>query len=120
MMFNKSFAFGLLAAGLMIAPGAAFAQQTGISVQDQNQTAEVGGIGNTVVQDGVQSSKINQLNIDKKGYYGKKGYYCNSGTPQTAVNAQGQSQTAAVGGAFNTVAQVGSQASKIAQANICH
>ena len=120
MMFNKSFAFGLLAAGLMIAPGAAFAQQTGISVQDQDQTAVVGGAYNTVVQDGVQSSKIHQLNIDKKGYYGKKGYYCNSGTPQTAVNAQSQSQTAAVGGAFNTVAQVGSQASKIAQANICH
>ncbi|MDJ0737465.1 MAG: hypothetical protein QNJ47_25935 [Nostocaceae cyanobacterium] len=113
-MFNKSFTFGLLAAGLMIAPGAAFAQQTAISEQDQNQTAVVGGAYNTVVQHGVQSGKINQYILDEKGYS------CKSITPQTAVNAQNQNQTAVVGGKFNTVAQLGNQTSKIAQTNICH
>ena len=45
-MLKKSFAFGLLAAGLMVAPGAAFADQSANSTSVTNQNTTQIGVGN--------------------------------------------------------------------------
>ena len=79
-MFKKSFGFGLLAAGLMVAPGAAMAD-----VQSQNSTQHTIQEG-TAINGSVsaQSSEtlnvqeqINQVreNIGRGGHYGKYGKY---------------------------------------------
>ncbi len=80
---NKFFGIGLLAA-LAIAPSAAFAQQTSVTTQQQDQEANVVGVGNTVVQQGDQFANTRQLNINR-------GFYCSSGS-QVAATVQGQSQ----------------------------
>ncbi|NJL10933.1 MAG: hypothetical protein HC908_14250 [Calothrix sp. SM1_7_51] len=115
----KSYTFGLFAAAaLMIAPSAAFAGQTAVSNQNQDQTTYVSGENNTVVQEGTQSNRQNQLNQSGRG----RGRYnsCRRGSsPQTAVSEQSQRQRADVSGYDNTVAQVGNQRSSQRQSNSC-
>ncbi len=111
-MFRKAHILGVLAATLAIAPGAAFAQQTSVTTQQNNQEANVLGTANTVVQQGSQYTNTHQLNINK-------GFYCSGGS-QVAATAQGQSQSANVAGAYNTVAQIGNQAAQTAQTQISH
>jgi hypothetical protein len=108
---NKFFGIGLLAA-LAIAPSAAFAQQTSVTTQQQDQEANVVGVGNTVVQQGNQFAHTRQLNINKR-------LYCSGGS-QVAATVQNQSQKANVAGAYNTVAQIGNQAARTAQTQISH
>ena len=109
-MFRKAHILGVLAATLAIAPGAAFAQQTSVTTQQQDQQTNVLGTANTVVQQGSQYTNTRQLNINKR-------FYC-SGSSQVAATAQGQSQSANVAGAYNTVAQIGNQAAQTAQTQI--
>ncbi|AFY59139.1 hypothetical protein Riv7116_6823 [Rivularia sp. PCC 7116] len=101
-MLKKSFAFGLLAAGLMVAPGAAFAD-----VQNQNSSQNT-------VQEGIaehgstnaQSSET--LNVQeqiqktrervKRGGHGRYGRYGRYGRPSyCGNNFSGQSQNSSQG-----------------------
>jgi hypothetical protein len=99
-MLNKSHIFGLLAAVVTIAPGAAFAgQQT--NQQDINQSAAAVGNGNTVVNTASQQAIQNALNI-KKGRYGSGGY-------QGQGTGQNINQNGAAVGDDNTVVNTGTQ-----------
>jgi hypothetical protein len=69
-MLKKSFAFGLLAAGLMVAPGAAMAQQ--FNVQEVDQDGKAFG-GSTVVNNA-------ELKNDQQLIKHKNGRYCYSGS----------------------------------------
>ena len=105
-MFKKSLAFGVLAAGLMVAPGAAFAD---IQVQESNQTTIQKGsaaYGSTNaqsnesinVQEQVQKTRDYVRNRYGYGGYPRRGY-CAGG-----VNGQAQKSsqaTAQIGDAFD-------------------
>jgi hypothetical protein len=69
-MLKKSFAFGLLAAGLMVAPGAAMAQQSNIQEVQQDGRAFGGSqvINNAELKNNQQLIKL------------KDGRYCYSGS----------------------------------------
>ncbi|MBV6624931.1 MAG: hypothetical protein KI793_18720 [Rivularia sp. (in: Bacteria)] len=98
-MLNKSFAFGLLAAGFMVAPGAAFADV-------QNQNSNQNTIQEGIAEHGsvnAQSSEI--LNVQeqiqktrervKRGVHGRYGRY---GRPSYCGSSfSGQSQDSAQG-----------------------
>ncbi|MFH7029812.1 MAG: filamentous hemagglutinin [Heteroscytonema crispum UTEX LB 1556] len=86
-MLKKSFAFSLFAAGLMIAPGAAFADVQN-SQQSVGQTGTALGTANTVVNNATQNSR---QNIDKF----KAGGACSSG----GLNVQNSGQSIGQGGA---------------------
>ena len=99
-MLNKSLALGLLAAGLMIAPTAAFA---GGADQSQNnvQTTEQNG---AATNGSVNAQESNSINVQRQisniqhrthnGYYG--GYnHGNSRTSQDQNSIQGTSQNGA-------------------------
>jgi hypothetical protein len=77
-MLNKSIAFGLLAAGLMIAPTAAFAGQN----QSVDQYTEQNGAavnGSTVIQ----TSTTNSSQVQNRTQHSRPGYYGGSRrTPQ--------------------------------------
>jgi hypothetical protein len=94
MMLKKSFAFGLLAAGMMIAPGAALAD-----VQNSNQNIDqfgaASGFGNTVVNNANQNNNQN-INKFKTGY-------CPSGGLNVQNSGQNIGQTGIAAGSFNTV-----------------
>ena len=99
-MLKKSHIFGLLAAVVAIAPGAAFAgQQT--NDQNINQSAAAVGNGNSVVNQASQEAIQNALNI-KKGRYG-------SGAYQGQRSGQNLGQSGAAVGDDNTVVNTASQ-----------
>ncbi|MDJ0737466.1 MAG: hypothetical protein QNJ47_25940 [Nostocaceae cyanobacterium] len=107
-MFKISYTFGLIATALIIAPAAAFAEQTGVIRQEINQTTVVEGKGNTVVQSGSQFNNHNQINLGNR--------YCKN--PQVQATIQKLNQLAVVSGELNTVAQVGNQSSQSNQVNV--
>jgi hypothetical protein len=94
-MLNKSIAFGLLAAGLMIAPTAAFAGQS----QSVDQYTEQNGAavnGSTVIQSSTTNSNQVQNQRDSRPGYRYGNRYGRSGrTPQ----AQDARQTTIQNGA---------------------
>ncbi|AFY59140.1 hypothetical protein Riv7116_6824 [Rivularia sp. PCC 7116] len=84
-MFKKSFGFGLLAAGLMVAPGAAFAD-----VQTQNSSQHTVQHG-TAIDGSVNAQSSETLNVQeqiqktrervKRGGHGRYGRYGRYGRP---------------------------------------
>ncbi|BAY43267.1 hypothetical protein SAMD00079811_08460 [Scytonema sp. HK-05] len=94
-MFNKSIAFGLLAAGLMIAPTAAFAGQS----QSVDQYTEQNGAavnGSTTVQTSkTNSSQVQNARSARPVYNHGRGYVRTGRTNQ----AQDAKQTTAQNGA---------------------
>ncbi|BAU06976.1 hypothetical protein [Fischerella sp. NIES-3754] len=100
-MLKKSFAFGLLAAGLMIAPGAALADVQS-SQQNATQNGAAVGVGNTVVNQANQTAIQDITKI-------KNGISCH-GSRKVQVSGQNLQQNGAAVGTANTVANVGSQA----------
>jgi hypothetical protein len=55
-MLKKNLAFGLIAAAMIVAPGAAFAGDTSVSRQEINQSAAAIGNRSTVSQEAKQTS----------------------------------------------------------------
>ena len=116
-MFKKSLAFGLLAAGLMIAPTAAFAGQS----QSNQQSIEQNGAasdGSTNAQSGQNISNQVQSQIRKvhnnAGIYGYHGS-CPSGySSQDQNSSQGITQNGAASNG-STNAQDGSNHSNQVQ-----
>ncbi|MBD2431059.1 filamentous hemagglutinin [Fischerella sp. FACHB-380] len=100
-MLKKSFAFGLLAAGLMIAPGAALADVQS-NQQNATQNGAAAGVANTVVN---QADQTAIQDITKF----KNGASC-SGSYNAQISGQNLEQNGAAVGTANTVANVGSQA----------
>jgi hypothetical protein len=100
-MLNKSHIFGVLAAVVAIAPGAAFAGQQN---NDQNiyQSGAAVGSGNTVVNQASQEAVQNALNI-------KKGYHYGSGGYQGQRSGQNIGQSGAAVGEGNTVVNTATQ-----------
>jgi len=106
-MFNKYAAFGLLAAGLMVAPGAAFANSQS---QNSNQNTVQNG---TAINGSTNAQSSESLNIQKQiqnrrdsagrgGYYGRPRYCAPSYSGQSQNSSQGTSQSgAAVDGSVN-------------------
>jgi hypothetical protein len=107
-MFKKSFGFGLLAAGLMVAPGAALADvQTQNSNQHtvQNGTAINGSVNaqsseSLNVQEQIQKTREKVGGTRRGGYHGRFGHrrprpsYCGGGYNAQAQNSsQGTVQT---------------------------
>ncbi|MBD2431061.1 filamentous hemagglutinin [Fischerella sp. FACHB-380] len=100
-MLKKSFAFGLLAAGLMIAPGAALADVQS-NQQNATQNGAAAGVGNTVVNNANQTAIQDITKI-------KNGVGCHA-SHNVQVSGQNLQQNGAAVGTANTVANVGSQA----------
>jgi hypothetical protein len=100
-MLKKSFAFGLLAAGLMIAPGAALADVQS-SQQNATQNGAAVGVGNTVVN---QADQTAIQDITKF----KNGISC-SGSYNAQFSGQNLEQNGAAVGTANTVVNQASQA----------
>ena len=93
-MLNKSLAFSLLAAGLMIAPGTAFAnsqRQENVQITTQQGTA-IGGSVNA--QSGEALSIQEQVKLRQRRAYKRLGY-CHPGSYST------QSQTSSQASAQN-------------------
>ncbi|MEB3216465.1 MAG: hypothetical protein VKN72_09560 [Nostocales cyanobacterium 94392] len=100
-MFNKYAAFGLLAAGLMIAPGAAFANSQS---QNSNQNTVQNG---TAINGSTNAQSSESLNIqeqiqktrDRVGRYGRPygrpGYCAPSYSGQSQNSSQGTNQSGA-------------------------
>ncbi len=86
-MLKKSFAFGLLAAGLMIAPGAAFAgdQVTG-STTVTNQSTVNNGVGNVSGQTAETNTVQQQIKNSLCGHTGNQVAGATSATDQAALN----------------------------------
>ncbi|BCX09295.1 MAG: hypothetical protein KatS3mg066_3154 [Fischerella sp.] len=99
-MLKKSFAFGLLAAGLMIAPGAALADVQS-SQQNATQNGAAVGTANTIVNDATQTAVQGITKI-------KNGISCQA-TFNGQISNQNLSQNGAAVGVVNTVANVGGQ-----------
>ncbi|RAM52053.1 filamentous hemagglutinin [Mastigocladus laminosus UU774] len=99
-MLNKSFAFGLLAAGLMIAPGAAFADVQS-NQQNATQSGAAVGVGNTVVNSADQTAIQGITKI-------KNGASCR-GSYNAQISGQNVAQSGAAVGTANTVANQASQ-----------
>ncbi|BAU06974.1 hypothetical protein [Fischerella sp. NIES-3754] len=100
-MLKKSFAFGLLAAGLMIAPGAALADVQS-SQQNATQNGAAVGVGNTVV------NNANQTAIQDITKF-KNGAGCH-GSYNAQFSGQNLEQNGAAVGTANTVVNQASQA----------
>ncbi|BAU06975.1 hypothetical protein [Fischerella sp. NIES-3754] len=100
-MLKKSFAFGLLAAGLMIAPGAALADVQS-SQQNATQNGAAAGFGNTVVNQADQTAIQDITKI-------KNGISCH-GSHNVQVSGQNLQQNGAAVGTANTVVNQASQA----------
>lgn len=97
-MLNKSLAFGLMAAGLMIAPTAAFANGASQS-QNNVQTTEQNGAATNGSTNAQESNSINvqrqisNIKSHTPHYYG--GYHGNSHTSQDQNSVQGTTQNGA-------------------------
>ena len=90
-MLNKSLAFGLLTAGLMIAPGVAFADsQRQDSVQITTQTG-------TAINGSVNAQSSDKLNIQKQVELRQHSTYKRLGYCPGTYNSQSQSSTQASG-----------------------
>ena len=98
-MFKKSLAFGVLAAGLMIAPGAALAD---IQVQDSDQTTVQKGsavYGSTNAQSNealnIQKQVQNRRNSVRRGYgrYRRPSYCPGGVSAQAQKSSQGTVQS---------------------------
>ncbi|MBF2017487.1 MAG: hypothetical protein IGS23_20220 [Rivularia sp. T60_A2020_040] len=106
-MLKKSLAFGLLAAGLMVAPGAAFADSQS---QNSNQNTVQNG---TAINGSTNAQSSESLNIQEQiqktrdsigrgRHYGRPGYCAPSYSGQSQNSSQGTSQNgAAVDGSVN-------------------
>ncbi|AFY59141.1 hypothetical protein Riv7116_6825 [Rivularia sp. PCC 7116] len=102
-MFKKSFGFGLLAAGLMIAPGAAFADvQTQNSSQHtvQEGIAEHGSVNaqsseTLNVQEQIQKTRerVKRGGHGRYGRYGRPGYCGSKHNAQAQNSSQGSHQS---------------------------
>jgi hypothetical protein len=101
-MLNKSHIFGVLAAVVAIAPGAAFAGQVQNNQQNINQSGAAVGSGNTVVNQANQQAVQNALKI-------KKGYHYGSGGYQGQRSGQNIGQSGAAVGEGNTVVNTATQ-----------
>ncbi|KOP24437.1 filamentous hemagglutinin [Hapalosiphon sp. MRB220] len=99
-MLKKSFAFGLLAAGLMVAPGAALADVQN-SQQNATQNGAAVGVGNTVVNDATQTNIQDITKI-------KNGASCH-GSYNAQISGQNVAQNGAAVGEVNTVVNQASQ-----------
>ncbi|NJM18834.1 MAG: hypothetical protein HC836_14635 [Richelia sp. RM2_1_2] len=100
-MFNKSLAFGLLAAGLMVAPGAALADSQS---QNSNQNTTQNG---TAINGSVNAQSSESLNIQEQiqktrdrvgGHgrrYGRPAYCGGSYSGQSQNSSQGTNQSGA-------------------------
>ena len=91
-MFNKSLAFGLLAAGLMIAPGTAFAdsqRQENVQITTQQGRAVGSGVN---AQSADTLSIQNQVKLRQRRAYKRLGYcpgaYSNQSQTSTQASAQ--------------------------------
>ena len=118
-MFNKSLAFGLLAAGLMVAPGAAFAgsqSQSNSQNTIQDGTAINGGVNaqsadSLSIQNQVQNTRER---IGKGGRYGtyRRRYtrpaYCGSGYNAQSQNSSQGTVQSGVAADYSDNAQSGS------------
>jgi hypothetical protein len=103
-MLNKSHIFGVLAAVIAIAPGAAFAGQQN-NQQNINQSGAAVGSGNTVVNQANQQAVQNALKI-------KKGYHYGSGGYQGQRSGQKINQSGAAVGEGNTVVNTATQGAR--------
>jgi hypothetical protein len=111
-MLNKSFAFGLLAAGMMIAPGAAFAQdQVAGSSTNLNQGSAITGVGN------VNGQQVNSTTIQDQ--FKNNSPFCASGN-QVAGSNTNAGQFGATNGAFNVNGQAGSATTVQGQTSLCN
>ncbi|MBE9212195.1 hypothetical protein IQ247_05630 [Plectonema cf. radiosum LEGE 06105] len=99
-MFNKSLAFGLLAAGLMIAPGAAFANSQS---QNSNQNTVQNG---TAINGSTNAQSSESLNIQEQiqktrdsigrvRRHGRPAYCAPSYSGQSQNSSQGTNQSGA-------------------------
>ncbi|MBW4499879.1 MAG: hypothetical protein KME57_09995 [Scytonema hyalinum WJT4-NPBG1] len=120
-MFNKSIAFGLLAAGLMIAPTAAFADQSQINTQETVQ--EGAAFDRSVVNQDSNSSNIQtQTRSERSPRNNNRGRYydrgrCNAGSQaQDSVQSTRQSAAAEYG---SVVDQRSNSRNRQAQASGC-
>ncbi|MBD2773143.1 hypothetical protein [Iningainema tapete] len=121
MFLQKSFAFGLLAAGLMIAPGAALADQVAGSSSVTTQTSVNKGYGNTTGQ----SSTTNTIQQQYKrggnsalcgGYdSGSQTAASSSVTEQSSYN-RGYGNTTGQSSSTNTIQQ---QVNKKVAGSLC-
>ena len=84
-MFNKSIAFGLLAAGLMIAPTAAFAQQ---SQSVDQYTEQNGAATNGSVTTQTSTTNSNQVQNQRNGRSGYGRSYGRSGNVRQGQDAR--------------------------------
>ena len=101
----KNFAFGILAAALAVAPGAAFAGQAQSNVQSTNQNGAAIN-GSTNAQSSTSTNRQQQIqNAQKKrgSYYNyKPGSRNGNQTPQSQSSRQGTNQSgAAIDGSVN-------------------
>jgi hypothetical protein len=99
----KNFAFGILAAALAVAPGAAFAGQAQSNVQSTTQNGAAIN-GSTNAQSSTSTNRQQQIqNAQKKrGSYYKPGYRNGNQTPQSQGSAQRTNQSgAAIDGSVN-------------------
>jgi hypothetical protein len=92
-MFNKSIAFGLLAAGLMIAPGATFAGQSQVSTQETVQEAAAFDGSRVNQRSNSNSVQTQTRNQRAPKYYGGR-RNCNPGS-QAQDNLQSTRQAGA-------------------------
>ncbi len=97
-MLNRSLAFGLLAAGLMIAPGIAFADsqtQDNVQINTQSGTA----IGNSVNAQSSETLNIqNQVKLRQSRAYKRLGYCPGKYSTQSQISTQASTQN---GGAID-------------------
>jgi hypothetical protein len=111
-MLNKSFAFGLMAAGMMIAPGAAFAQdQVAGSTTNLGQVSVINGDGN------VSGQQLDATTIQNQIKNGNP--FCASGN-QVAGSTTNAGQASAINGIGNVNGQVGSATTIQNQASLCN
>ncbi|MGJ5676289.1 MAG: filamentous hemagglutinin [Nostochopsis sp.] len=99
-MLNNCFAFGLLAAGLIVTPGAALADIQS-SQQSTTQNGVTVGTANTIVNDATQTAVQGITKI-------KNGISCQT-TFNGQISNQNLSQNGSAVGVVNTVANVGGQ-----------
>jgi hypothetical protein len=109
-MFKKS--FGLIAtAALVLAPMAAFAQESQVSSQGAGNSGVASGSGNLLIQNQDQTSDQSQLGVD--------GYYHGS-DPQIQVNKQAGVNSGAAIGDGNVNVQNIDQLSNQIQTDVGH
>ena len=97
-MFNKSLAFGLLAAGLMIAPGTAFAdsqRQENVQITTQQGSAIGPGVN---AQSADTLSIQNQVKLRQRRAYKRLGYCPGKYSTQSQTSTQASAQN---GGAID-------------------